>query len=467
MLYIIVAVPSLKPTSSLSNPAAKASRRAPARPEANDASVKSTQVTANAGRVHASAHFTEADFQITESKVLAITNKGFEALAVAHSPLVQVLDSSGKISIQVKTSTGTRIVFEPDAKDCFNNAIHRPTLSKDGSGLELFRSNPKTGLTEYVQIKLADRQPRIDVLATSDKHDILDVYKDPKTGKVLAYKYLDHADLRDKWKALDDKFARSNKFRNLPETKALPTNIGSTVLKLQGADARKLSAVLLRPIGGELQGTVVMAHGGPHGHFTNAIPPDAEIMLAKGYSVLCVNHSGSDGHGKELRQAIHGNFKVASDDLIAATKDAQNRGLIGSKPLLYGHSFGTYVAAKAAELSPNLFGKLILSSPTILYPDIEANHGMTHTAIAAALKNYAGDASKLDASEIKIPVLLFYGSKDTYGYKPGLAALNVMRLTEEAQSIRVSVDPDAGHAGPRPGNPGYQRRQELISQFLE
>lgn len=113
------------------------------------------------------------------------------------------------------------------------------------------------------------------------------------------------------------------------------------------------------------KGIVLISHG-----FTETAEKYLECIyyfVEEGYHVYCIEHCG---HGRSYRMTedlslVHvEKFERYTEDLLFAAKLAKQEQ--GELPLfLYGHSMGGGIGAAAAAMEPELFKKVILSSPMI------------------------------------------------------------------------------------------------------
>ena len=86
---------------------------------------------------------------------------------------------------------------------------------------------------------------------------------------------------------------------------------------------------------------VVMLHGGPHGEFCHAYDPTASLFLELGYVVLRLNVRGSDGGGRDYREAARHGWDVRRTSLDVAATEAYLRDELGCVAVVaFGESMG-------------------------------------------------------------------------------------------------------------------------------
>ena len=174
--------------------------------------------------------------------------------------------------------------------------------------------------------------------------------------------------------------------------------------------------------------TVVHVHGGPwvRGHDLNW-DSDAQFLASRGYRVIEVDFRGSTGYGwRHFNAGWRAWGTAMQDDLADAVAWAVKENLSDpARVCVFGASYGGYAALMAPIRHPGLFRCAAsyagVTDPGLLY---SSNWGdMTAQSKRYSLPVLVGDpvtdASLLDAasplkrvSELKVPVLLAYGSAD-------------------------------------------------------
>jgi lysophospholipase len=136
-----------------------------------------------------------------------------------------------------------------------------------------------------------------------------------------------------------------------------------SVLWLEREKGRKIYCV--RYLTDKARGMVLISHG-----FTETAEKYLECIwyfLKAGYHVYVIDHCGH-GHSYRLTDAVSlvhtdGYSRYVDDLLYVAHLAKQEHSTLSLS--LYGHSMGGGIAAAAAAREPELFRKLILSSPMI------------------------------------------------------------------------------------------------------
>lgn len=102
---------------------------------------------------------------------------------------------------------------------------------------------------------------------------------------------------------------------------------------------------------------VVMIHGGPTSHVSNAYNPRDQYFTSRGYAVLQANYRGSTGYGREYRNMLRGNWGTfdVQDAVSAVRWLAENGRVDGARAVIMGGSAGGFTVLKALEDYPGLF----------------------------------------------------------------------------------------------------------------
>jgi dipeptidyl aminopeptidase/acylaminoacyl peptidase len=102
---------------------------------------------------------------------------------------------------------------------------------------------------------------------------------------------------------------------------------------------------------------VVYVHGGPTAHCEEAINPQIQYLVSKGFNVLAPNYRGSTGYGVEFEDLIRVNGwgSDEQEDIWAGVKELIKRGIaekgkIGITGTSYGGYSSWYAITKAPEL---------------------------------------------------------------------------------------------------------------------
>ncbi len=91
---------------------------------------------------------------------------------------------------------------------------------------------------------------------------------------------------------------------------------------------------------------MINVHGGPHVREFNELNIEQQFWTSRGLPYFRLNIRGSTGFGADYCDASDGKWYDVVDDVDAAIKWVQSKGL-GRRPIVVGSSFGAYVAAAA------------------------------------------------------------------------------------------------------------------------
>lgn len=173
---------------------------------------------------------------------------------------------------------------------------------------------------------------------------------------------------------------------------------------------------------------VLLVHGGPwlrgvrwgwHG--------EAQLLASRGYVVIEPEFRGSTGYGSKLFRAGWKNWGTTmQDDLADAVRWAVGQGLAdGKRVCIAGASYGGYAALMAPIRYPEMFkcsvAWVAVSDPRLMFEESWQNDigRQSHFSMREMIGDPAKDAPMLKAAapveraaEIKIPVLMAYGSDD-------------------------------------------------------
>jgi dipeptidyl aminopeptidase/acylaminoacyl peptidase len=199
--------------------------------------------------------------------------------------------------------------------------------------------------------------------------------------------------------------------------------------RIQARDGLELPVWVTRPKGakGPLP-AVLLVHGGPwmrgvHWGWNG----EAQLLASRGYVVIEPEFRGSTGYGWKL---FHAGWKswgtTMQDDLADAVRWAAEQGIADAKRVcIVGASYGGYAALMAPIRYPDLFkcsvAYVAVSDPRLMFEESWQNDlgRQEHFTMRELLGDPDKDAAMLKAAapveraaEIKIPVLLAYGSED-------------------------------------------------------
>jgi dipeptidyl aminopeptidase/acylaminoacyl peptidase len=214
-----------------------------------------------------------------------------------------------------------------------------------------------------------------------------------------------------------------------------PERMASTrVLRYKARDGLEIPAYLTLPQGREPKQLplVVWVHGGPQSRDSWGYDPEVQFFANRGYAVLRVNFRGSTGFGERFVSAGYRQWgRAMQDDLTDGARQLIANGLVDPKRVcIGGASYGGYAALMGPIREPELFRCAIdLYGPSDLtymveLPEADYNWGTDHDRDRQLFEQIgnpsdpaqrpAMDANspRLQASKLKAPVLLVYGTDD-------------------------------------------------------
>lgn len=196
-------------------------------------------------------------------------------------------------------------------------------------------------------------------------------------------------------------------------------------------DGREIPGYLTLPPGRAAKNLplVVMPHGGPEARDYIAFDWWAQFLANRGYAVLQPNFRGSAGYGEDFTAAgFHQWGLKMQDDLADGVAKLAADGIADPKrACIVGASYGGYAALAGAALSPDAYACAVsvagVSDLDAMLREEERLHGDDSVAMSY-LQSRVGDRSAdsariaatspaLQATAIKIPILLLHGAQDT------------------------------------------------------
>ncbi|WP_169948941.1 S9 family peptidase [Microbispora sp. H11081] len=106
---------------------------------------------------------------------------------------------------------------------------------------------------------------------------------------------------------------------------------------------------------------LVFLHGGPEAATQLEFDPLMQEMAAAGIAVVAPNYRGSTGYGLPHQRALHGAW--GGPDLADVRHLARQLSREGRNLMLYGTSYGAYLALLAAGADPGLWSRCVAVSP--------------------------------------------------------------------------------------------------------
>jgi pimeloyl-ACP methyl ester carboxylesterase len=222
---------------------------------------------------------------------------------------------------------------------------------------------------------------------------------------------------------------------------------------------------------------LIALHGGPEAAWQLGYEPLFQRLAVAGVAVLAPNQRGSTGYGAAHRLAIRDAWggPDLADVVQLGRRLATQREAVGlGGPMLYGTSYGGFLALLSAACAPDAWSRCVAVSAFLSGPELYADAGTPvrnfidrlggHTTINDRLG--PRDVGSL-CSRIRTPVLLVHGERD-----PLIPVSHSRRLCSAlvARGRRPGVDfeylevPGAGH-DPLEGPAGHWIGERLV-QFL-
>lgn len=200
---------------------------------------------------------------------------------------------------------------------------------------------------------------------------------------------------------------------------------------------------------------IVNPHGGPFGPYDNwGYNPEVQMLASRGYAVMQVNFRGSGNYGKEFREKGYRQWgKAMQDDLTDATRWAISQGIADpGRVCIYGASYGGYAALMGAAKEPMLYRCAVGNVGTYDLPT-QLNYSTNGGGGMNPAKAFFGDVAQDDvaqfsparlAGNIKIPVMLFAGEKDTT-CPPEQSKMMHDALQKVGTPVELKIYPGEGH----------------------
>lgn len=198
----------------------------------------------------------------------------------------------------------------------------------------------------------------------------------------------------------------------------------------RAADGLEIPAYLTLPPGaaaGAKPPLVVLPHGGPHARDAGDFDYLVQFLATRGYAVLRPQFRGSWGFGDELEKAGKGEWggKMQTDLLDGVAAAAAGGDVDAKRVCIVGASFGGYAALAGAALHSDSYRCVasiagIADLVQFIGEDNRLYGGDSESMDQLREDIGLADRAKVDAmsplrhvADIRAPVLLIHGSKDT------------------------------------------------------
>ncbi|MEW9551186.1 alpha/beta hydrolase family protein [Nonomuraea sp. NPDC050783] len=224
---------------------------------------------------------------------------------------------------------------------------------------------------------------------------------------------------------------------------------------------------------GSAPGLVVALHGGPEAGWRLGFDPLFQRLAAEGIAVVAPNQRGSTGYGTAHREAVQGAWggPDLADILHLGRHLTAERGPGRARPMLYGVSYGAYLALLAAAAEPDLWERAVVVAPFLSGPLLHQDGPVPVRNLIDRLggrEEIHDDLGPRDllrlAGCIRVPLLVVHGEHD-----PVIPVTHSRRLTGRLRetghpSVTYAEIPDAGH-DPL-SDLGGQATRERVLAFL-
>ncbi len=192
----------------------------------------------------------------------------------------------------------------------------------------------------------------------------------------------------------------------------------------KGFEAQSTHSFLYRPLVENFRKPplLVRAHSGPTSCFDGSYNSEVQYWTSKGFFVAEVNYGGSSGYGKAYRERLNHKWGIVDsyDCNALALELIKSKKVDSEKVVIFGNSAGGLTALNCL-LYGSIFKAAICKYPVI---DLKDMHYNTHRFEKDYLNSLVGDYAKnhddyinrspiSHIKNIKKPILLFHGKKDT------------------------------------------------------
>ncbi|WP_433242666.1 alpha/beta hydrolase family protein [Streptosporangium sp. CA-135522] len=167
---------------------------------------------------------------------------------------------------------------------------------------------------------------------------------------------------------------------------------------------------------------VVALHGGPEAAWRLGFDPLFQRFASEDIAVVAPNQRGSTGYGATHRYAVHGAWggPDLADILHLGRSLVAERGPDRPRPMLYGASYGAYLALLAAAAEPGLWDRATVVAPflsgALLYEDGPGSVRSLIDRLGGREEIRDDDLGPRDllrlADRIRLPLLIVHGEQD-------------------------------------------------------
>lgn len=192
---------------------------------------------------------------------------------------------------------------------------------------------------------------------------------------------------------------------------------------------------------------VIALHGGPEAAWDMGYQPMLQRLAASGCAVVAPNQRGSTGYGAEHAAAIQDDWGGADrmDVCRVGRLLIRGRPAGAARPLVFGESYGAYLALLAAGHRPDLWSGCAVVAPFLSGARLHAEATPTVRALVDRLGGHDSSDVLTVARRIRGPLLVVHGDRDpTVPVSQSRALREHLRRPGRTQLEYVEV-PGAGH----------------------
>ena len=232
------------------------------------------------------------------------------------------------------------------------------------------------------------------------------------------------------------------------------------------SDGTAIEGLLALPDRDGPHALVVHVHGGPVYAWRNAWTdrdPHTQVLVARGYAVLCPNPRGSTGHGADFAHAVIGDVGgMDVEDVLAGVRSLVDEGLVDPARIgITGISYGGFMSAWMV-CGSDVFAASVSRSPAtdMLTQHLTSNIGefdrrFLRGDVFDPESHYRTRSPLYRQHEIDTPMLLTAGALDL-ATPASQAQVLYTALKERGVPAGLVVYPEEGH--------GVQQPRALVDQ---
>jgi dipeptidyl aminopeptidase/acylaminoacyl peptidase len=220
------------------------------------------------------------------------------------------------------------------------------------------------------------------------------------------------------------------------------------------------------PSAGRGRPLLVMVHGGPTGQSLADWTPQVQAFVQRGWSVLQPDYRGSTGYGRAYTQALAGRWGERDvADVAAGIRHAVKEGWAdAARVAIVGGSAGGMTALLVAAQYPDLVQAVVARYPVCDLVDLALTTHRFESTYTYRLVGLLPDAADVyrdrspitRAAEIRVPVLLLHGDKDT--------SVPIAQSEAVADALRAAGTPVERHVYEGEGH-GWSRAATIADDF--